>query len=395
MNDIAKQIVISVNAPQPHERLGRILDILAPYCPELVAGWTLDPEDGETLVRLVELATLPPPELVRHLNKKSGVHLEHNVAMSAATVPSDPLYQDHWPFYKAQWALRKMSAEHAWSCTATMGPSVPVVVAVIDSGITRAHPDLAALVNPSSRCFIPGMPPNAFEDEDGHGTFLAGTIAAITGNGIGIASATWPVTVSLLALKFYNPWNPLSAALAAQAIAYAVHHGAKIINASWHVGMPSKFLHDHIAYAAKKDVLFVAAGGNEGTNNDCLPIWPASYSLPNIVSVMATDHRDQRPGFSNYGPGTMHIAAPGVRILSTHYYLSGVNAQPPRWREYSGTSASAAHVTAAAALVRAFRPHWKLPYVVARLLASVKKVPDLKCVAKGRLDLEKLVCGLP
>ena len=395
MNDIANQIVISVSDRAPQRRLDHVLGALAPYCPEVTAGWSIDPEVEETLVSLVEFETVPPPELICHLNTQPGVQLEHNMAMSAAATPGDPLYQDQWTFYKPQWALRKMSAEHAWGCATTMGPSVPVVVAVIDSGIAQAHPDLATRVSPASRCFIPGMPVSAIEDEDGHGTFLAGTIAAITDNKIGIASATWPVTVSLLVLKFYNPRTPLNAALAAQAIAYAVQQGAKIINASWHVAMSSKFLRAHIAYAAKKDVLFVAAGGNEGTNNDTLPIWPASYPLSNIVSVMASDHHDRRPGFSNYGPATMHIAAPGVHILSTHYYLSAVPAQPPRWREYSGTSASAAHVSAAAALVRAFRPHWKVKDVMARLLTSVKKVPDLRCQAEGRLDLEKLLCGLP
>jgi len=393
--DIARQLVIIVDDSEPHGRLEFVLQQLAPYSPKLVTGWELKPGKGEVLVRLYQFDILPPQEAIGKLNKLSGVELERNMAMSPAAVPNDPGYQDRWAFYKPQWALRKMRTEPAWDCVATIGVPTSVVVAVIDSGVARAHPDLAGRVHSSSRCFIPGLPADAIEDEDGHGTLLAGTIAAVTDDGFGIASVTWPVPVSLLVLKFYNPWNQLNAALAAQAIAFAVDQGVKVINASWHVGMPSKVLRKHIKYAAEKDVLFVAAGGNEGTNNDLLPIWPASYEIPSIVSVMASDRHDERPAFSNYGPGSIHIAAPGVRILSTHYYLSEMSSQPPRWREYSGTSASAAHVTAAAALVRAFRPNWDVAQVAARLLESVKYAPRLECVAEGRLDLEKLLCGLP
>jgi subtilisin family serine protease len=394
--DIARQMVIIIDDSEPHPRLERVLQQLAPYSPKLVAGWELNPEEGEVLVRLYQFEVVPPQETIDKLNKLPGVELERNMTMSPAAVPNDPGYQDRWTFYKPQWALRRMCAEQAWDCATTIGAPSPVVVAVIDSGVAQAHPDLAGRVHSSSRCFIPGLPASAIEDEDGHGTLLAGTIAAVTGDAFGIASATWPVAVSLLVLKFYNPWNQLNAALAAQAIAFAADNGAKVINASWHVGMPSKVLRKHIKYAAKKDVLFVAAGGNEGTNNDLLPIWPASYSISNIVAVMASDRHDERPAFSNYGPSSIHLAAPGVRIMSTHYYLSQVSSQPPpRWREYSGTSASAAQVTAAAALVRAFRPNWDVAHVAARLLASVKHAPFLECISEGRLDLEKLVCGLP
>ena len=196
--------------------------------------------------------------------------------------------------------------------------------------------------------------------------------------------------MKLLVLKFYDPWNLLNAANAAQAIAYAVSTGAKVINASWHVGMPSNFLLASIYYARLKDVLFVAAAGNEGTNNDVLPLYPASWTLPNVVSVMATNRHDDRPGFSNYGRNTVHIAAPGVGILSTHYYLGS-----ERWRTYSGTSAAAAQVTAAASLIRAFRPGWTAPQVRAHLMTSVDPFRFLDCIAGGRLSLKRVICNLP
>src|SRR5205085_5254328 len=95
--------------------------------------------------------------------------------------------------------------------------------------------------------------------------------------------------------------------------------GAAVINASWHVGMESQVMFDAIDYAAQNDGVVVAAAGNEGTNNDQLPVWPASYTLPNVISVMASNRHDDKPSFSNYGQ-TVHLAAPGSGILSTHHY---------------------------------------------------------------------------
>ena len=102
MSDIAKQIVISVSDRAPQRRLDHVLGALAPYRPEVAAGWSIDPEVEETLVSLVEFETVPPPELICHLNTQPGVQLEHNMAMSAAAAPGDPLYQDQWTFYKPQ-----------------------------------------------------------------------------------------------------------------------------------------------------------------------------------------------------------------------------------------------------------------------------------------------------
>src|ERR1700741_3857002 len=103
-------------------------------------------------------------------------------------------------------------------------------------------------------------------------------------------------------------------AFAARAIAWAVDNDADVINASFHIGMSSQVLLDAVQYASDNDVVFVAAAGNDGTDNDTLPTWPASYPLPNVISVMASNRHDDKPGFSNYGPSTVHLAAPGVGI---------------------------------------------------------------------------------
>jgi subtilisin family serine protease len=387
-DDIAQQLVITVSGHGLKARLERVLAELREYSPEFVTDWEIKDEKVEVLFTLEQFEIVPPREVIDQVKAKHGVDIEPNVTMGQAAVPNDPLYQDHWAFYKPQWDLYQMDAQGGWDCAP--GPGAPIVVAVIDSGIAKLHPDLVGLVHPDSRRIIGAVFDNVIEDEDGHGTLLAGTIAALTNNATGMASATWPITVRLLALKFYDPWNPLDAASAAKAIVWAVLKGARIINASWHIGMPSNFLLASIQFARLMDVLFVAAAGNEGTNNDVLPIYPASWTLPNVVSVMATNHHDDRPSFSNYGRNTVHIAAPGVRVLSTHYYLDS-----PVWRTYSGTSAAAAQVTAAAALIRAFKPLLKAHQVRAHLMASVDQFRFLDCMAGGRLNLKRAICNLP
>ena len=136
-------------------------------------------------------------------------------------------------------------------------------------------------------------------------------------------------------------------------------------------------------------VVFVAGAGNDGLDNDVLPTYPASYNVPNVIAVMATNEHDSKPGFSNYGKTTVHLAAPGTRILSTDCYLTD-----PRWRNYSGTSAACAIVASAAAALKAMNTGWTPATIRTHLMASVDKVPRwLPCIAEGRLSLARAVRG--
>jgi subtilisin family serine protease len=341
-------------------------------------------------VTVLQFQTAPPAAAVeRVVAEVPGTSWERNVTLGRCGGPDDPRYGE-------QWALPVMAVEGAWACAARLGVQKSVTVAVPDSGISTAHPDL----NDGARVF--GQRVHVFpedghiEDEDGHGTFLSGTIAALTDNSRGLASPLWPAqaTLRVMAVKFYDPWTPLTKAHAARAVTCAVDHLADVINASWHLGMaseaPGDVLYAAVRYASDHDVVFVAAAGNEGTDNDTLPTWPASFALPNVVSVMASDRHDDKPGFSNYGDATVHLAAPGVRILSTHYYLGPT---PPAYRVYSGTSAAAAHVSAAAVLLRALSPALTAGEIRQHLMSSVDPRPDLRCVARGRLNLARAICG--
>jgi subtilisin family serine protease len=131
---------------------------------------------------------------------------------------------------------------------------------------------------------------------------------------------------------------------AAAALEYAVKAGAKVVNGSFGSSKKSSALADAIEYAQKKNVLCVFAAGNDGTNNDKSPVYPASLTRSNIISVAAVTSTGALASFSNYGKESVDLAAPGEGILST--YLGG------GYKSLSGTSMAAPMVAAAAAMLR-------------------------------------------
>lgn len=396
LSDIARQVIFSIAWPiQP------TAEAATSFARKLQADFSAAGHEGKAIfvwwpksdihIYAVMQFDDPAPSAERSRAIRPDVGHAYNQILGQAGAPDDPGYSD-------QWDLNKISAEAAWECAATLDPPNLVTVAVIDSGVSVLHPDLN-MVSTSGLPRIFGQrvlvspTDDKIEDEDGHGTFLAGTIAAVSNNSLGVASATAPIQsgLRLMAVKFYDPLTPMTAALAHQAITWAVDNGASVINASFHIGMNDPTLLSAVAYAAANDRVFVAAAGNDGTSNDDLPTWPASYALPNVISVMASNRHDDKPGFSNYGPLTVHLAAPGVRIWSTHFYLYPTN--EPKWRTYSGTSASAAEVAAAAALIRAYSPNMTAPEVVQHLISAAHPNHYFPCVARGRLDLHRALCG--
>lgn len=350
-------------------------------------------------LRLVAIQVAPEVDVfsvLRVLRSAQSVveDVEQNRPVRLTQAVNDPLYWD-------QWALQRIGAEPAWRhALSVINPADPgVVVAVIDTGIHTRHPDLVGhlwndgaghhgrniLIDPTN---INPTNINAFDvsDTDGHGTLLAGTIGAISNNAAGIAAAEW--RIRLMAVKFLDARHSPTVLYGALAIRWAANHGAQIITAAWDVGLPSRLLRTAILFANSRGVLFVAGAGNDGLDNAKLPTYPATYNVPNVVSVMASDREDDRPGFSNYGRTTVHLAAPGVGILSTHTYFG-----TPQWRFYSGTSPACAHVVYAAALLKATNPTWTPAQIREHLVASVDLSPYLVCISGGRLSLARAVCG--
>ena len=173
---------------------------------------------------------------------------------------------------------------------------------------------------------------------------------------------------------------------AIEAINYAIDrkkHGVniRIISASWGSTSESQALEDTIRAAGDAGILFVAAAGNDGTNNDSRPHYPSNYDLPNVISVAALDRNDQLAGFSNFGVKTVQVAAPGKDILST-WLNDG-------YREASGTSMATPYVSGVAALIVANEPNITLAKLRARILSSVDKLDSLN----GKVESGGRICA--
>lgn len=231
-------------------------------------------------------------------------------------------------------------------------------------------------------------------DDNGHGTHTAGTIGAVGNNGIGYAGVSWQVQI--MALKFMDARGSGDLADAAEAIRYAADNGARASNNSWGYtgGKTTDAIAQAISYAGTKGHLVIAAAGNDGRNNDtnAKRNYPASFTFTNIIAVAATDNKDKKASWSNYGKVNVDLAAPGVGIWSTYpgnYYSS-----------MSGTSMATPHVTGAAALLWAVNPNLTAAQVKAALLNSVDKLSTLTTLTAsgGRLNVYNALTsigGLP
>lgn len=282
-------------------------------------------------------------------------------------------------------------ATEAWAWTTG---AKRVLVAVIDTGIDYLHEDLAANIWVNER-EIAG---NGLDDDGNgyaddlhgfdfvsndsdpmddqeHGTHVAGLIGAQGDNELGVAGVSWKV--SLMALKAFDETGNGTTADAIEAIHYAIDNGARIINASWGIEQQSRALEEAVRHAAERGVLMIAAAGNERSDN---PNFPAGYE--EVISVAATDERDGRAGFSNYGPD-VDLAAPGMNLIST--------LPENRYGASSGTSMAAPLVAGAAALILARFPEYTREDVRSVLLNSTDDVFTDRPLGRGRLNVLKAV----
>lgn len=228
-------------------------------------------------------------------------------------------------------------------------------------------------------------------DHNGHGTHTAGTIGAMGNNRNGVAGVVWKT--SLMALKIFDDaGNGANEATIAAAIRYAVDAGARVSNNSW--GATGGFgatMYNAIAYAAQNNHVFVVAAGNNGVNADYsfLRSYPASFNLPNIITVAATDTFGDLAYFSNYGNASVDLSAPGAGILST--YLNG------KFAYLSGTSMAAPHVTGSVALLLSKNPNLNYAEIKNGLMGSVDTSSYLAgtSVSGGKLNLARAISSVP
>ena len=152
-------------------------------------------------------------------------------------------------------------------------------------------------------------------DDDNHGTHVAGIVLGMTQNIF--ASPLEQAIIQLMPLKFLDQSGVGTTSDALEAINYAINNGASVLNNSWGGGAYSEALHDAITTSYNNRLAFIAAAGNSANNNDSSPIYPASYDIPHVVSIAATSSSDSLASFSNFGASSVHVASPGVSILST------------------------------------------------------------------------------
>jgi subtilisin family serine protease len=304
-----------------------------------------------------------------------------------AVTPNDPNFGN-------QYAHERMQSEAAWSIS-TGSPSVKV--AIVDTGVNYNHPDLHSNITVNSgevmsngidddgNGYIDDVYGYDFSagdgdpvDENGHGSHCAGIVGAVGGNGIGIVGVNWQV--GILPVRVLDADGSGTNADVAAGIRYAAERGASVVSMSLGGSDKSGSIDDAITYARTLGVLVVAAAGNDSSNNDVEPVYPASSNLDNVMSVAASTASDRLADFSNYGPSSVDVAAPGDEILST--WLGSA------YQYLGGTSMATPQVAGLAGLLKA--TNGSLTYLDLKgiIMSSVDRVSALhgKVLSQGRIN---------
>ena len=295
-----------------------------------------------------------------------------NFVYRAETYPNDLRFAELW-------GLPRIHAPEAWDLATG---SRDVVVAVADTGIQLDHPELAPNIVPGGWDFYSGDADP--QDEYGHGTHVAGTIGARGNDGVGVTGVDWDV--GLLPVRVLGPTGSGTTSMIANGFAYAATHGAKVVNAS--LGGAGYDPALEAVINASPNTLFVVAAGNGGAdhygddNDTGSPVYPCNFPEPNIVCVAATDATDSRASFSNFGPASVDLAAPGVSILSTWVGSD--------YAVLSGTSMATPHVAGAAALLWSLNPALTVDQVKSALLGTVDPL-GFPIVSGGRLNVRRAI----
>ncbi len=390
-----------VDDMQPKVVPGRVVISWEPDTPTSVRAGVLSSLDLDVEERLggldadvVDVPSHAAEQIAAALEARPGVAVvEPDYVMSSTS--NDPGYGQLWGLH----AIGGIDAPGAW--TTTKGRS-DVIVAVIDTGIDITHPDLAGNIwrNPGE---IAGNgiddDRNGFVDdvhgwdfrngdasvfdasEDSHGTHVAGTIAAVGDNGLGVVGVA--PNVKIMPLKFLGSDGSGSSSHAAAAVAYARRMGATVINASWGGGGGS------VLQQAIKDTpgaVLVAGAGNLGLDLDAnQPQYPAAWAddafgMPNVVSVASVTSSGAMSSFSNFGARTVDLGAPGSSILST--------TPNGTYGNMSGTSMAAPHASGVAALAASVDRRLTGAQLVTVLKSGVRPLAALagKTVTGGYLN---------
>jgi serine protease len=357
-----------------HDRLYKI-DFATP-AEAMVAKARLARDPDVESVDFDATATIPPDEAMVATN--GSMEAECQGAGDGADVERGPFPND--ACFKYQWHMRQIGMPDAWK----LGDGKGIVVAVIDTGVKKVG-DLA------NTKFVPGYnfvanTANA-DDDHGHGTHVAGTIAQSTNNKIGVAGVAHGAAI--MPIKVLSAQGSGSMAAIAQGIRWAADHGANVINMSLGGPMPVGTIASAVKYARGKGVVVVAAAGNDGRGRVS---YPARY--PGVVAVAATQFDESTTFYSNWGP-EVDIAAPGgnVRVdqngdgkpdgVLQHTIIPG-NISHTDYLWFMGTSMASPHVAGVAALIMGAGV--QKPDAVEEILLDTARKPKGKATAGARVD---------
>ena len=396
--DARQRVAHRLNSPVPARPAGdRLIVAYEDGTGSARRGSARDAVDATLVHRLPDLAadvvTVPAGDgagALKALRGRADVrYAEPDVLDHLASVPNDPAFG-------SLWSLAQIGAPQAWD---QITDSSPVVVGVVDSGVSLIHRDLAGQLwrNPGESG--DGREANGIDDDDNgfvddvsgwdfvfgvndpspnhpHGTHVAGTIGAAGNNGQGVTGVSWHSTI--LPVAAIGPDSTGYRSDIARGLAYAADNGARIVNASFAgTGLSATY---RTVIADHPGTLFVVAAGNEASDDDAAPVTPCDEDVPNVICVAATDASDRLAGFSNYGRATVDVAAPGVNILSL---LPG-----DATGVMSGTSMATPLVTGVAALTLAANPGLSATQLRAAVLDGARRLPSLTGLVAtgGRLD---------
>jgi len=396
---------------------------------DVLASAGTDAEHIETVgrqgLRRLRSRALTTEQLLATLRANPDIELvEPNYILRVNAIPNDPGFLNLWGLLNTGQMVSgsaglvgaDIGAIEAWDITTGSRANV---VAILDTGVDHTHPDLRDNMWRAPSAFtvtIGGMAitcaagTSGFNtltntcdpaDDNGHGTHVAGTIGATGNNGMGVTGINW--IASMMAVKFLDASGTGTTAGAIKGLdfisqakaAFAGSGGAnvRVVNNSYGGGAFSQLLLDEINRTNSGEMLFVAAAGNAANNNDTTPSYPASYNAPNVLAVAASDHRDQLAAFSNFGATSVHLAAPGVGILSSAPHGSAT-CSTCHMATKSGTSMAAPHVSGAAALMLSACAA-STAALKARLMSTVEPIAALTgtTVTGGRLNLRAAIAA--
>ncbi|KAL4457274.1 hypothetical protein ABPG75_012139 [Micractinium tetrahymenae] len=377
---------------------------LSAAAPRLVSldGTAYSSVPPEALMLMNITDGMSPPDKAAQLSQLPEVEFAEPVYIKRLkAIAKDPFYAPQ-PANSGLWFLDRIAAPAAWDTTKG-SPTLPVCV--IDTGARRTHQDLAAnikggwnrgedahgkLPKPGSTAYYD------FSDDAGHGTHTTGSLGAVGNNSLGGTGVAWQVAIwhcKVGSVPDKDGEVQLSTDGIIDCYSLCSSKGAKVVSASY--GGPDYMSSERAAInamATTSGALLVAAAGNEETDNDRRPSYPACYTTPsnNIVSVAATLPNDDLAGFSNWGRSSVHIAAPGVNIRST------VPDSDSSYWWLSGTSMATPITAGAVALLFAAKPSASVAEVRSALLGSADQVPSLagKVASNGRLNVQRALAAL-